>query len=141
MNCADAYDSILEADPAILRGEGAGELAQHLRECAACRESAHRVLEGLATLDRALEGEASRRPARREARTGWSVARRLSPLGLLAAAAAVVVLLWHPGAPSRTVVPAPTGAPVAFDVDVSASSRPVAVFRTADPNITVVWFF
>jgi hypothetical protein len=30
---------------------------------------------------------------------------------------------------------------VAVEVDVSTSTRQVAVLSTADPNITVVWYF
>ena len=142
MNCSEAYDVILEVDPAVLRGEVAGGLAHHLTKCAACRERALWVLNGLGALDQALEAEAGSARARRPSSARLPVTRRLAPWGLVAAAAAtVVILVSHPGAPRRAVVAASARSAVAVDVDISVSTRPVAVLRTADTNITVVWFF
>jgi hypothetical protein len=143
VNCTDAYEAILEADPAVLRGEGAGELARHLLACTACRARARRVLDATDALDQALEAEGVSLGGRRRAiPTRPRLARRLAPWGLVAAAAAAgVLLLSRPGAPGRPDVAAPAPSAVAVDVDLSSSARPVAVLRTADPNITVVWFF
>lgn len=142
MNCTEAYDAILEADPAVLRGEGTEELAQHLAECAACRERALWVLNGLGALDRALEAESGTTRASRTLRARPPIARRLAPWGLVAAAAAAFVILLRPtGAPRPPDVTALARSTVGIDVDISASTRPAAVLRTADPNITVVWFF
>jgi hypothetical protein len=142
VNCTEAYDAILEADAAVLRGEGAGDLARHLTKCAVCRERARWVLNGLGALDRALEAEAGTARAGRMLRARPSVARRLAPWGLVAAAAAAVLILVRPtGAPRPPDLTALARSTVGIDVDISASTRPVAVLRTADPNITVVWFF
>jgi len=144
MNCVEAHEAILEAEPAALRGEGDGALARHLVECAACRERARRVLSGMAALDRALEAEAGASPVRRKPPARHPIARRLAPWGAgLAAAAALagLLLVRHPDAPRGTGVTAVTRLAAGMEVDLSASTRPAAVFRTADPNITVVWFF
>jgi hypothetical protein len=141
VNCTEAYDAILEAELAELRGEGEGDLARHLRECAACRATARRVLEALGALDLALEGEDAAVPTARTGRVRLVQTRRVAAVGLLAAAAAVAILVRRPQAPERARITARPVASVAVEVDVSTSTRQVAVLSTADPNITVVWYF
>lgn len=141
MNCTEAYDAILEAELEELRGQGEGDLARHLRECAACRATARRVLEALGALDLALEGEDAAVPTARTGRVRLVQTRRVAAVGLLAAAAAVAILVRRPQAPERARITARPVASVAVEVDVSTSTRQVAVLSTADPNITVVWYF
>jgi hypothetical protein len=149
ISCAEARSQLLVAAPAELEG-GDGSLAEHLGGCPECRRAADLVLAatrevaaGLAGAATRLEpGEAARRAAAvarpRPTRVGWRRVARWAPL---AAAAAVVVALWgrdEPFAPPAQ----PIGAGPALEVDVLAGgSRPAAVFRTADPNIVVIWFF
>jgi len=141
VNCTEAYDAVLEAELAELRGEGEGDLARHLRECAACRATARRVLEALGALDLALEGEDAAVPTARTGRVRLVQTRRVAAVGLLAAAAAVTILVRRPETPERAPFTARPVASVAVEVDVSTSTRQVAVLSTADPNITVVWYF
>lgn len=141
MNCTEAYDAILEAELVKLRGEGDGDLARHLRECAACRATARRVLDALGALDLALGGENLAVPTARNGRVRRVPVRRVAAVGLLAAAAAVAILVRRPQAPERVPITARPVAVVAVEVDVSTSTRQVAVLSTADPNITVVWYF
>jgi len=142
VNCAEAYEAILEAEPAALRGEGDGDLARHLAACASCRERAGRVLAGLDALDRALAAAGAPAGAPRVLPLRPALPMRLAPWGLAAAAAlAGVLLLRYPDQPPRPAVAAAALPDVGIEVDLSASTRPAAVIRTADPNITVVWFF
>jgi len=133
MNCRDAQDLLLEAERAELLGEPTTELGRHVATCPACGARARRILDAEAALDRAL----SHPPARR---------RRRMPLaawGGLAAAAVVVLLLLPRQRPADRQ--APVGLPndvAAVSVDVSGGAGTTAVvFQTADPTITVVWFF
>lgn len=156
MSCADVQVLLLEADLEELRGEGDGALAEHLRACAACRASARHILDAERALDVALEAEAAQRGptsaiapavppgARRSpgasARPKW---RRVAPWGLVAAAAALAVLVgprFRGAGPPREVLR--EVAPAAADVDATpAAGSTVVLFRTADPTITVVWFY
>jgi len=149
MECAAARALLLEADPAELRGEGDSPLAAHLRSCAACRTAADAILVGEAELDAALRMLASPSadpkvvPLR--PRAGW--ARRMAPaagaLAALAAALAAVMLARLHAAPPRgataeqiaqLMFPAP---PVAR----AEAGRSVAVLKTSDPGVTVVWVY
>lgn len=156
MNCEAARDLLLEADLVELRGDGDGELARHLRMCAACGRRAQRILHQYAALQGALDragppavpADALRGP--RSGRTGpvrrWTVA---VPLAL--AASLAVWLLQRPRG-----LPAPAGGPAApaalasfgrtghaaapLDVQVPPG-RAVTVFQTDNPNIVVIWSF
>ncbi len=144
MTCDAARDLMLEADPDELRGAGATALALHLAGCAECRALAERVLAQQAALDRALTAmaEAAQRGPRRAGRTG----RRLATWGLAAAAGLAALLLARPDRPDgdgRLAVPPPLASAAApVDVDVSGTpGRSAVVMKTADPTITIVWFF
>jgi hypothetical protein len=149
MNCDEARRALLEADPAELRGTGTGALALHLRDCASCRADAERILEGTAALNTAIGQAAAARPApgvpalRRRARAART--RLLVPL---AAAAALAVLLLsgdvmdalRSGDDARPVMVQRPDALRTPSVN-AAGGRGVAVMRTANPDITVVWTF
>lgn len=159
MTCDGALERILAADPDELRPDAPGELAAHLRGCAACAARARRILEaeaGLAGVMARLSAPghveplsddvssatptATRRPSRASARFRRSL-RVAAPL----AAAAAVAVIWGT---AHEEAPAPTPRP---DLDqvyaleqplVSApDGRRTAVMATRKPGITVVWFF
>jgi hypothetical protein len=130
MTCPDARDAMLTAELAELHGAGEGELASHLRSCAACAELARSVARDLDALG-GLVTTRSRRGAR------WLL------LALPAAAAAVVAgvaALGHkppPPAPAPTIARARPQPPV-VSVQVARGTQ-ATVFTTKDPRVTVVW--
>jgi hypothetical protein len=144
IDCATATDLLLVAAPAELRGAGDSELAAHVRTCASCRAQAELLLAEEARLARALDTltalhtatVSDRRPLRR-----WAP-RLLLPLA--AAAAAMVVLMTREAQRNRGPLPPLLVPPtrVAEVPVVNASSRRnVAIMRTSDPRITVVWYY
>lgn len=142
MNCSEAREALLEAEPAELRGTGAGELARHLATCPACSAMARVIQEDLLAMDAALYRLATaarpRRAAARRLRMRWLVA------GLAAAAALSGVLIVRRQSqhlPGATVAHATPAMPRGVEVDLAASPRQAAVFETADSTITVVWFY
>ena len=144
IDCATSMDLLLVADVAELSGAGDSDLAAHVRMCASCRVHAERLLaeqarlaHALATLTALHTAPASNRtPLRR-----WAT-RLVVPLA--AAAAAVVVLVTREGQRDREPLPPLIVPPmrVAEVPVVNASTgRNVAVLRTSDPRITVVWYY
>lgn len=159
--CPAWSEALLEAPRHVLKGEGPAPLAEHLRTCPSCARAAAYLLKTEAALDDLLTpggapGEAwveavlaeaapweadgpgepaqPRRTPAREAR--WRVTRWLP----VAAAAALALLLV--ASPDRPPGPAAPGAPTASPPLVEAGPHEtVAVLQTADPDITVVWFF
>jgi anti-sigma factor RsiW len=149
MDCAAARALMLEADLAELRGEGDSPLAAHLRACADCRARAETIIEGEAELGAALaelarpHAEARVIPLR--PRRGWTgrIAPAAASFAALAAAVAGVMLARPGAAPPRgatadqiatLMFPAP---PVAR----AQAGRSVAVLKTSDPGVTVVWVY
>lgn len=141
---------MMEAEPAELRGEGCSPLAAHLAGCEGCRRRADTILAGLAELDGALAAlarptaAATVIPLRRRATPSWRTVRWAAPLALAAGAAAV--LLGRPAAPAgeRPGVTAERIARVLFapaPVARAADGRSVAVLKTNDPGVTVVWVY
>lgn len=63
MTCEQMRSALRTADLAELRGEGSGDLAAHVRTCAACRAVAARILSGTKRLGVAVRGRARRRAA------------------------------------------------------------------------------
>ncbi len=140
MNCATALDLLLEAEPAELAGEADTGLAQHLRTCARCRRRAQLILDEYAALRGALDhAEPRLHPAAAPTRhRRWAV---IVPLAL-AASVAVLLLGRRSGllAPPATPVAQVASAAEALEVEGSPG-RTVAVFRTDNPNIVVIWSF
>lgn len=134
MNCQEAQDLLLEADlPALL--DETTDLGRHVSACPECGALARRILDAEAALDRAL----ALRPERPRSR-GWPP---LATWGALAAAALVVLVLMPrqrpPVGPALSVEQTEPGD---VDVDVTSNTGKTAVvFRTADPTITVIWYF
>lgn len=157
MTCADAIEALLEADLTTLEGNGDEPLARHILACPSCAKRAKAILQGEASLARALEVEGPKLDPERildaaEARTQGRLrplptrwrSRALSRQGLallpLAAAAAVATLLLARG-PS---LPGPTYSPpsVAPGLEVEApQGGSVVVLETTNPEITVLWLF
>ncbi|HTK56626.1 MAG TPA: hypothetical protein VL295_07370, partial [Gemmatimonadales bacterium] len=79
MTCEASRRALLQAELTELRGEGTTQLAVHIRECAACRRDAVRILVATAQLGAVI---------RRRRGRGWVIAIPL------AAAAALVLWLW-----------------------------------------------
>jgi hypothetical protein len=144
IDCATATDLLLEAEPAELRGAGGSELAAHVRGCAACRGQAELLLAGQARLAHALDTLTSLHTAAVPARRPlWRWASRVL-LPLAAAAAAMIVIVSRAAEPDGQALP-PLVVPPARIAEVpvvnAGTARNVAVMRTSDPNITVVWYY
>ena len=148
--CPDVRALMLEAEPEALAGRGGDAVAVHLRSCAACAAQARRILEDTEELNRflaeepaapdvegllrrALDSPAARRDPGVVRFPSW---RRWSAL---AAAAAVTGLLLFRGDPPLQV--AVTSLPHTPPLVESAPTQNVAVMATANPDITVLWFY
>ncbi|GMR13925.1 MAG: hypothetical protein BMS9Abin29_2151 [Gemmatimonadota bacterium] len=157
MRCEIARDRILEADPAELGYEVAGDLAGHLEGCGSCRTLAELVLESeqalagaIAALEHRLDVDAAlaRVPNGQgwRSRRGWRRAGIVLPLA--AAAVAALVMLKPPGDPGRAmafdpsapVVARPLGWDQPAPVVRSPRDASVVVLPTDNPDITIVWF-
>ena len=131
MNCTEAREAMLVAEPAELRAgdRDESEFAAHLRDCDACR-----------TLARALAGDLHRLSLRLRARSR----RRTSMLAALPVAAvlvAAVMLMRNRSESIRSAVaslPSNDRPASVVSVDVQVGQR-AAVIKTADPKITLVW--
>lgn len=147
MRCADVRERLLEADAAKLRGETTTDLTAHLATCATCREAAGRILAAEDALRAHLAAVTPARPAadvlplaRARVRHHRRLTRLAAAVPALAAAGVAIALFTgrggEPPAPTlATVAPAPV--PL---VDATPGQR-VAVFKTDDPNIVIVWTF
>jgi hypothetical protein len=125
MNCAEARQAMLIADPADLRGETESSLAMHLGSCDACG----RIAFGIRSSLRGLLASVANRAARRAA---WITA--------LPAAAAILIVATMVMREDRPHRPALRTQPPArvVSVDVEPGQR-AAVLKTADSSVTVVW--
>jgi len=145
MTCAEARDQMLEADRPDLGAATASELSLHLRDCARCRAAAERILDAERELERALAAATpgrTPREATRAAARGASRRRWTSRAASLAAAAILAIVLLGRRADVRRPPPAPTRFASGSDIAVEAPpGRSVAVFRTDNPDIVVIWFF
>jgi len=170
MTCHDAMEAMLTAEPAELRGEGASPVAFHIRDCGRCRALARTILSEQAALDAAMASAGPPRAAEAIARAVLDTARaqhiapgqdadvesiprkrdpgaarlrnwKVAVPTLLAAVLAALLLL--PRDDRDWQVPGGEGATVRAE-RVAVSPPPdksVAVFRTRNPNIKVIWFY
>src|ERR1043166_3406376 len=144
MTCADARERMLEADRTDLAGATDSDLSRHLRGCAGCRAAADRILEVERELGRALAAGAPRRApndavltaTRRGVRRRWMW--RSAPLAA-AALLAAVLLGRHPTVERSW--PSAQTPPATADIAVEAPGGSVAVFRTDNPDVVIIWFF
>ena len=154
--CADWRERILEADLEELHGAGSSTLAAHLDACGGCRALADAVVRTSAELARSFAAAAASDPdvaadaviarLRRTApATAGTVVTAAGPPSAapwlpFAAAALIAGLLALPAEerPARLTPPPPPAMPPAVEVP---EGRNVVVLPTADPQITVLWFF
>jgi hypothetical protein len=139
---------LLEADPEELAGTADSALARHVAGCASCRAIARAIQEDTAALDRYLT-DVPRGPdvdvilasAGYPAGSSTRVIRfpRWRRWSALAAAAAVAGLLL--GRPDAPMPGSPFVQPDTPPLVEAAPDQNVAVMATADPDITVLWFF
>jgi hypothetical protein len=153
IECVVARDLMLEAEPAELEGRGDSELARHLAGCGPCGAAARAILAAERELGRALLATTPRRDASEAVRAGTRRAahhRWLWGATPLAAAAVVALVLLGrrgvpglPGVPgAAAVAPSPRRAAPGSDIAVVAPpGQSVAVLRTDNPEIVVIWFF
>jgi hypothetical protein len=127
MNCTEAREAMLVAEPAEFRAGGGSELAAHVGECAACR-----------SLARALAGDLDRLSSRIRARSR----RRTLVLAALPIAAvlvaAVAVMTRRADQPTVAAQPRTDRPASVVSVDVAVGQR-ATVIKTADPKTTLVW--
>ena len=155
MNCREALESILEADPGLLTAQDGHPLSVHLEGCARCRAAAETVLREQIALGNALEAAVpdpdleavldlaialpQEDPASSQKRTRVGRWWKWTPLPLAAAAAGVALLIPGeapmPGAPYQ-----PPRLAEGLELEVPDGTN-VAVFETNNPDITVLWFF
>jgi len=144
MTCAEAQGRMLEAEYNDLARATDSELSRHLRGCAGCRGAAERILEAERELGRTLAAAAPRRATdeavltatRRGLRRRWTW--RSAPLA--AAALLAAVLLGRHRTMQRSWPSTQTSLAPA-DIAVEAPGGSVAVFRTDNPDVVIIWFF
>jgi anti-sigma factor RsiW len=146
MNCLDASQELLTADPAELTGHAPTELSRHIRDCSRCGTAAAAILSHTDTLRRAMNRSVpSQPPARaleRARRLQQRRRRRLVAAPVLAAAGLATLLLTSDTASVGSEIGLPAqAARVASPLVEQPMGVDVAVFNTDDPNIVVVWFF
>ena len=149
MNCREAHELLLEADPGDLRGEGDSPLAVHLRSCDRCAARAALVL---GAQSRLADHLAARRPhtptpsaieqaavtaRRRQAhrRLAW----RATPVLVAATIAGILVATREPSPAQRTVPE--RIAQRATPTIATPSDQDVVVYQTDNPNILIVWLY
>jgi hypothetical protein len=141
--CAAVRERLLDAEPAELRGAGDTPVAMHVRSCTRCAAAAARILSAHDELAGALATLATARtsalPVMHRSR------RRLIGMAApLAAAAALVLFLVQrrPDSDLPLLEPPPEQVAMATDVPVVnvTADDDVAIMRTSNPNITVVWY-
>jgi anti-sigma factor RsiW len=144
VNCTECRDRLLEAAPAVLRGEGASDVAAHLDRCASCRAIAQLLLDQHARLGDALDAlapasaaDAAALAAARESRSRRQ-RRRWVTLAPVAAAAGLAALLVAGGddVPPQPDSTAPPSPPI-----VEATDQNVVVYQTDNPDIVVIWLY
>ena len=143
MNCLDTRSLLLEAEPEELAGEGPTPLATHVRNCSACGALAGRILEETAALDGFLaqaapapDVDAILKRAQEAKVIAFPAWRRWSAV---AAAAAVAGLFFLRGDAPMQI--ADTNTFGERPLVEAAPDQNVAVLATANPDITVLWFF
>jgi len=171
IRCEDCREYLLSAEPHQLAeiagglpdGGGAdgvgGDLREHTRSCEGCASLARAILAENARLDDAVArltvmraSEAARGETKPHgavtAAPGWSRRRAwrrwAAALVPLAAAAALVVVIWQQAPRSPASLVPLTGPAVRVPATPAVNAigaSGVAVMRTNDPNITVVWTF
>ncbi len=127
MNCTEAREAMLVAEPAEFRAEGGSELAAHVGECEACR-----------SLARALAGDLDRLSSRIRSRSR----RRTLMLAALPIAAVLVatvtVMTKRADQPTVALQPRTDRPASVVSIEVGVGQQ-ATVIKTADPKTTLVW--
>jgi hypothetical protein len=131
MNCLEARDAMLGAEPGELAGGTASPLGTHLGTCPNCRAIAERLLRDLERLSSVV---ALRRVRSRHARRTRKVVIGAAAAGLIAVG--VPTLLR--GRSRQAIHDVPSARVSRVAVDIRPGQR-AAVIATKDPKVTVVW--
>lgn len=135
MNCHEAREAMLVADPMELQGglDSATPLATHLTSCEACRELARRLSNDLGVLSMTVTVRAGTRARRLHF-------RRVALIAAIPAAAAVLAFVALGGRSKSPGVPGGVQrtASNVVSVDIPRGQQ-ATVIRTQDPKVTVVW--
>ena len=129
MNCSQAREAMLVAEPAELRPsfQSESELAAHLRDCNACRSLARRLVGDLNQLSWQIRARSGRRTM------------LLAALPVAAVLVAAVTVMTNRRDRPTVVAPPRTDRPASVvSVDVGVGQR-ATVIRTADPKTTLIW--
>ena len=159
MNCVETHDLLLEADPETLAGNGDPAVAAHLQSCAQCRSVVAQLLEAHER-DVALYVDVTPRQTPDAVATMVIAAavgdvpvrkrrsiRRAVGIGLVPiAAAAAFLLAIHTRRDARqeafqASIDAAFAAPAAVTSVKIPAGKNAVVFKTQDPNISVVWIY
>jgi hypothetical protein len=149
INCDNAFERLLEADPAELAGQGDSEVAVHVRECGGCKAVGTQLLGGqeqLATVltqmvprtdvDGALSAARAHRSKIRKRQQFW----QWGPIAAAAAISGVMILRALGGNP--IVEGEILSPPAAIESLVEApAGQNVLVFETRDQSAKVIWFY
>ncbi len=151
MNCEQALERMLDADPEELEGRGDSELVLHIQGCSRCQAVAAELLAGHEMLAERIQsvdvdrGVEAVLPAVRRAATQRIRRRRLTRFALPPAAAAAVALVSiRDRAPSMPLADPPTqlaGQSLKQPTVRLAPNTNALVLETNNPKITVVWFY
>ena len=140
MTCDEARELMLTAEMEELGASGDGALAMHIRSCDACAHAARSIVLALRDVDAALDGLSA--PVARGGNRRLTRARMLAVAAVLAGVAIGGVSLQREMArragdayplylPSR---------PATAGVVNAEQGSAVALIRTSNPKITVVWY-
>ena len=127
MNCTEAREAMLVAEPAEFRAEGRSELAAHVSECEVCRS-----LAGALACD--LDRLSSRIRARSRRRTMMLTALPIAAVVV----AAVTVVTKRAEQPTVPVQPRTDRPASVVSIEVGVGQQ-ATVIKTADPKTTLVW--
>ncbi len=151
---SDAWRELLTAEPHELAGIGESPVARAVRNDAAVRAAAARILDSVHAMDGALRSLAdaarsagddvtSTIPSRRSLASRSAYWRRVTWAAGTLAAASLTALLLVPRVLSGPRSPAhmtPAERPLTATLQVRAD-RSFAVFATDNPDIAIVWLF
>jgi hypothetical protein len=127
MNCTEAREAMLVAEPAELRAESGSDLAAHFDGCDACRSLAR-------SLTRDLDRLSSRIRTRSRRRT---MALAVLPIAAVLVAA-VSVVTKRAERPMVASLPHGDRPASVVSVDVGVGQQ-ATVIKTADPKTTLIW--
>ncbi|HSJ09686.1 MAG TPA: hypothetical protein VK928_07210 [Longimicrobiales bacterium] len=159
ISCGDARTLLLDAEPALLRAPDASPLGVHLRSCDACARAAAAIVAAHDDLSHAMVelapvartpavpataaiAPAAGAPAARALSWGRRARVLLRPMVPLAAAAVLLlvtgraVLREQPSLPPILLPPERVPATVVVNAGTTGT---VAVMKTSNPGITIVW--